>query len=449
MALADSTRTGPEQKVRQAILTGRLVDLRAGQPEADDPAHGADWDEQRTVRAEVLADLLTQQGDKSRPRALRLAGARILGQLDLEAVELVCPLLLGGCWFAEPVILAEARASALRLPGCHLPGLSGDQLTTRGDLSLSNGFTASDMVRLRGAHIGGTLDLRGATLTNPDGWALFADQITIDHHMLCREGFTAQGEINLLGARIGGQLDLTGATLTKVDGYALRLQELQANTLFLRDLTEPPAQVDFAHARVGMLVDEPASWPRQARLDGFVYDALYERDPVSARQRLDWLTRSPRHYNPQPYEQLVTVYRRAGRDQDARTVAIAKQRARRSTLGPAGRLWSLLLDILVGYGYRTWQALLWLVGFLLVGWEVFHRAYPAHLISTKKPGDPLPAFQPFIYSLDTLLPIVDLQQQNNWMPRGGVKWWAWASILAGWVLTTVIIAAVTGILKRD
>ena len=79
------------------------------------------------------------------------------------------------------------------------------------------------------------------------------------------------------------------------------------------------------------------------------------------------MARNPRGYSPQPYEQLAAVYRRAGRDQDARTVAIAKQRARRRTLSLPGRLWSLLLDGLVGYGYRTWVAGLWLGGVMAGG----------------------------------------------------------------------------------
>jgi hypothetical protein len=80
-----------EQQLREAILTGRLVDLRTRKPRADDPAHGAGWNSQRTVPAALLVDLLTGTEGSGRPRALRLAGARILGQLDLEAAELVCP----------------------------------------------------------------------------------------------------------------------------------------------------------------------------------------------------------------------------------------------------------------------------------------------------------------------------------------------------------------------
>jgi hypothetical protein len=530
------------------MQTGRLVDLRTGNPASDDPAHGAGWDRQRTIPAELLAELLTNTGGSRRPRALWLAGARIMNQLDLEAAELVCSLKLQECWFAEPVILDETRASAVRMPGCHLPGLSAQQLTTHGDVEFNDGFTvtgevnlvgahvggwlilsgatltnpdgyalsgelltvdqhmfcrreftASGQVRLRGAHIGGQLLFSGATLTNPDGYALNVNGLTVDQEMFCDEEFTATGEVNLVGAHIGGSLILSGATLTNPDGYALSaarlivdrdmfcekeftatgevslagahiggslsfsgatlsnpggrvldLQELQASTLFLRGLSKPPSRVEFPHAEVGTLLDDPASWPREAVLDGFIYDALFENRPVSARQRLDWLASNPRGYSPQPYEQLAAVYRRSGRDQDARTIAIAKQRARRRTLGPAERLWALLLDGLVGYGYRTWLAGLWLVGFWLAGWAVFDRAHAnGTLVLTTKPGEARPSFHGAVYALDTLLPVVDLRQQAVWIPRGGAQWWAWASILAGWVLTTAVVAALTGLLKRD
>jgi hypothetical protein len=152
MALADATRSGVEDELREAIRTGRQVDWRTGVATADDLAHGGDWDAQRTVAAALLAELLLTAPEESRrPRGLRLTGARIVGELNLEATELACPLLLQGCWFAEPVILAEAQAPAVRLPGCHLPGLSAQQLTTRGNLELNDGFTATGEVRLVGA----------------------------------------------------------------------------------------------------------------------------------------------------------------------------------------------------------------------------------------------------------------------------------------------------------
>jgi hypothetical protein len=598
MALAEHTRTDAEDELRQAMMSGRLVDWRTRDATADDPAHGDRWGAQRTVAAALLADLLrTSTAGSRRPRALQLAGARIVGRLDLEAAELGCPLLLWGCWFAEPVILDEAQAPAVRLPGCRLPRLSAPQLTTRGDLSLK-GFTATREVELLGAHIGGQLDLRGATLTNPDGHALTADgltvdqgmfcsegftargevrllgakigsqldlrgatltnfadpalnadQLAVDQDMVCSEGFTARGEVRLVGAKIGGQLNLTGATLTNLDGPALTvvgariggsldlsgatlgnadgpaliadlltvdqgmvcsegftvrgevrlvgakiggqlnfrgatltnpngraldLSDLRAGSLFMQDLTEPPGQVDLVHAQVGALLDEPASWPRQAVLDGFVYDALYDRDrvrarrrpdwlarspradrtqpdefrPVRARQRLDWLARDPRGYRPQPYEQLAAVYRRGGRTHDAHTVAIAKHWRQRRTLNPLGKLWNLLLYATVGYGYRMWLAIGWLLVLVGLGWCAFDRVHPADLAAAKPPGQ-RPWFHAAVYAFDLLLPFADLGYQGTWIATGSARWLFLGWNLAGWILTTAVVAAVTGLLKRD
>jgi hypothetical protein len=125
---------------------------------------------------------------------------------------------------------------------------------------------------------------------------------------------------------------------------------------------------------------------------------------------------------PQLYEQLATFYRRAGRDDDARKVAIAKQRRRRQALNRPGKVWNSLLRWTIGYGYRTWQAGLWLLGFLVVGWIVFARAYPTHMTPTKQLGQPMPHFHPLVYALDTLLPVVDLHQQDSWIPRGVAQW---------------------------
>jgi hypothetical protein len=593
----DHTPAQLEGRIRDAIGTGQLVDLRSGDQEEDNPIHGSKWAARRTVGAMVLADVLSPSAPSGRrPRALRLAGARVEGELNLEALELAFPITLVGCSFAEPVNVAEASVPALRLPGCYLPSLNARQLNTRGDVELHETFAVEGEVNLLGAHIGGALDLDGATLTNPGGRALSADGLIVDQGMLCGEGFSAQGKVSLPGAqigghlnlnraslinpnnealnadgctvnegifsgegftahgevilvrahiggqlslngatlmnpgalalnaeglvvdrsilgsrefiargeihlrnaRIGGNLDLNGATLINPGAYALNgeglavrrnvlcshgfsaegelnlhgahiegqlaferakldsrdrpalnLQELQAMALFLRNLQAQPQQIDLRGAKVDRLVDDPTSWPRQLYLRGFEYGSLEEQPPVHVRQRLQWLRRDPEGWIPQPYEQLIAAYRSAGRDQNARTVAIAKRRGHRRTLPLPAKAWSLLLDTLVGYGYRTWLAWLWLLGFVLIGWAVFARAHPAHLTPTRKAGEVGPAFHPLVYALDTVLPVVDLRQQDNWVPQGGARWWAWVSILAGWALTTAVVAALTGIAKRD
>ena len=104
------------------------------------------------------------------------------------------------------------------------------------------------------------------------------------------------------------------------------------------------------------------------------------------------------------------------------------------------RLWSLLLGGLVGHGYRTWFAVLWLLGWLAAGTVILDAAHPGQFERTKPKGEALPAFQPAVYALDVLLPVVNLNQEAAWSPTGWVRWWVWAAILAGWVLTTAVVA---------
>jgi hypothetical protein len=310
------------------------------------------------------------------------------------------------------------------------------------------GFTAEGEVDLLGAHIGAQLIFDGADLANPDGAALHADGLRVDQDLICHEGFTANGEVRLPGARVGDQLVFNDATLINPDGTALDLEGARASSLFLRFSEPPRGTVDLSNASVDTCYDSQATWPADLRLDGFRYEAVVADPAVDVTTRLRWLDRDPGGYLPQLYEQLTAAYRKAGRDDDARKVAIAKQRRRRQALNLPGRWWNSLLRWSIGYGYRTWQAGMWLLGFLAVGWIVFARAYPAHMTPTT-PGEPLPTFQPLVYALDTLLPVVDLHQQEHWIPRGAAQWWAWACILAGWLLTTAVLAALTGLIKRD
>src|SRR5205814_5282763 len=130
-------------------------------------------------------------------------------------------LHLEDCFFGDVVLCEDTQAIAIRLPGCHLPGISGPGLSTRGHLRLADGFTATGEVNLLGGRIGGNLDCDGATLRNPGGMALNADKVTVAASLFLRNGFAATGEVNLLGARVGSNLECIGGTSPNPGGTAL------------------------------------------------------------------------------------------------------------------------------------------------------------------------------------------------------------------------------------
>ena len=58
------------------------------------------------------------------------------------------------------------------------------------------------------------------------------------------------------------------------------------------------------------------------------------------------------------------------------------------------------------------------------------------------------AFHPLAYTLDALLPIVDLGQQSAWQPQGAALYWSWA-LIGGVGADHSRRAGLTGILKRN
>jgi len=322
--------------------------------------------------------------------------------------------------------------------------LNTDQLTVKQSIRCE-GLSAKGQVSLLAVSVGSQLVFAGAELINPGGYALVAQNARVALDVACRDGFTAEGEVHLTHAEIGGGLDLDGAKLTGHDGMALDLEAARIGRLRLSP-SGTRGRVDLSDARVGELLDDPSTWPTDLVLDGLVYETLDSVGEVSVRDRLRWLTRHNGGYEPQPYDQLAAAYRNKSDEEAARQVAIAKQHQRRSQLNPLGKGWNWLSYVTVGYGYRTWWAGIWLAALTVAGSWAFNLAYPDDFVPV---GDAPPRFHPVAYTLDTVLPIIDLGQQRAWVAQGVAMYASWLFIAAGWVLTSAVVAAVTGVLKRD
>jgi hypothetical protein len=199
---------------------------------------------------------------------------------------------------------------------------------------------------------------------------------------------------------------------------------------------------DFRFSRFAMIRDDPSCWPRQLRLSGLGYDAL---DPhLSAAKRVQWLLRDIDGYLPQNYETLADMYRRHGDNVGARTVLLARERQHREDLAWYGQAWSRLQEITVGYGYRPLRAAGWLMAFLGTGTLVFGLHHPPALS-----GLPHPAFNPLIYSLDLLVPLVNLGLRGTYDPQGPQRWLAYLLIAVGWIFATTIAAGIARVLRRQ
>jgi hypothetical protein len=268
-------------------------------------------------------------------------------------------------------------------------------------------------------------------------------------------------------------------------------------------------------ATIGSILDEAASWPQKGELllNRCLYNAFIG-GPVDAASRLDWLSRqSPERWGedfwPQPYEQLASVLREMGHEEDARAVLIAKEGLQREARRKRTRnpLWRAvltgmdgILKVTVGYGRQPFLAFIWLLFFWAIGVAVFGYAESVGAIRPTSPvvlrqpewtlcgvektaqrelagtgqmasgrAEPgqtqlacfrsqweaasFPIFSPWMYSLDNLLPVLDLEQKSVWSPDPA-KPFGWVARLyfylqaiLGWTLSLLAVAGFSGLVR--
>jgi hypothetical protein len=285
-------------------------------------------------------------------------------------------------------------------------------------------------------------------------------------------------------SNIGGNLSFIGAQFDGRRASGLEAINTQVRgVLAWVDIKPKHSYVllDLTFARVGGLGDDADSWPTYILMNEFAYDKFDEPDatPKDLPSRLAWLRKQP-EFRPQPYLQLSKILRRMGHDADSTAVLIVKdtlQReddARRSNplIRPVQLSWSWFLRSTTGYGHAPIRALGWSAAIIALGWIVFARGYRAQLIvpsekdacagfnETQNVPFYYQPFSSFIYSLETFLPFVDLHQAKYWLPArkpvpgrqafaAFLLWYLRLQILSGWILSTLFVAGLTGLLHQD
>ncbi|WP_328447462.1 hypothetical protein [Amycolatopsis sp. NBC_00438] len=198
------------------------------------------------VRADLLRELLRGLHGDLDPRGIRIVGVRVVGKLDLDHVTAVTGLKLRQCALAEGIFCRAAHLRYLYLNSSLLTYLHADGLSTDGSLGMRDatitGSRELGAIRLLGAHIGGTLELERATVTNTTGSALNANRLRTDGSLFMRDAtITSNGElgaIRLLGAHIGGTLELDRANITSTASAALHANRLRTDgSVFMGDAT--------------------------------------------------------------------------------------------------------------------------------------------------------------------------------------------------------------------
>jgi hypothetical protein len=427
-----------------------------------------------SVRADVfLSEGFAAQGE------VNLVGAKIGGQLDCDRGKFLAAIMALNC----------------------------NGISVGASVFLRNEFEAHGKVNLVRAKIDGQMACnRGKFLA--EGIALHCDATIVGADVFLQDEFEARGRINLNRAEIAGNLVLSSATLTTgldAQGMRVRAQFVWA------DIEGDGIEVDLIDAKVGTLVDSPGSWTsvKRLRLSSFRYDRIESK--MDVQERLDWLTKhdaSVRPFTPQPYVQLANVLRRQGMISAVNTVMIKREDLQRDAdmkQAVQGNEWwglfalvmllrpflSLPFKWMFGYGHQPSRVLFWIaviLGITICCAQQIHihgqfaptssvvltsqdwlDSFPTEPLHPDSPlwrtqmdawaqttsGRDYTSFSAFLYALDLFIPLDALGQEKNWAPsaeRGGWGDWGhrlrWLVQMAGWVITAIGAAVLTGLIGR-
>lgn len=358
--------------------------------------------------------------------------------------------------------------------------ISATHAKVDGEISFTSPFLAEKAVNFSFASIGGRFFCSG-TLKN----GLIALGAKIGD-VFFHDTFSTEGPIALIDAEIGKNLSCYG-TFHGANVLAARGAEI-GNTLILRNINGG-GTVDLSFASADIIDDGEESLKKfRFNLDGFSYRRFVR--PLNAQSRIDWLDSQPRSigFAPQPFEQAAKALFAMGYNNDARKILLAKER-RLTKLGKLSRLHKMarwLWDSLAGYGYDLWKTLKWSAVCVVFGSMIF--GYTDHLCrivpsqpamvvdgdyrnaNTRKctmPSQPTkavaemypayPRFNYVFYSLDVFIPFFALSQEPYWHPQpeeGDTeivvifsRYWYWFEVIAGWVLTSLLVLSATGLLR--
>jgi hypothetical protein len=351
-----------------------------------------------------------------------------------------------------------------------------------GELYLCCGFESKGPVELSGATIKGNLDAFGAHFAAPAGVAIKALSVMIDGNVAFGlldsvQPTKVDGLLDFTSASVGNNFLVRDTTFTGTAGssYGLLAPQLSMHggSFIWQKVELNGGSLDLTAATVGLMVDDEASWPAPGKLiiNDFVYTDL--APPDDARSRLRWLALEPA-FQPQPYRQLAQVLRNNGDDAGAIEVLVAQEDARVRNSNWPRQGWARFLKITIGYGHKPLRTVLWSLAVVVLGWLLVTLGARAGVMRATWPDSP-PATEdvayeklhPLLYSLDVFLPFVNLHQEHYWWPdadRSGdcnllgtklrvsgafLRYYLWTQVIAGWLLSAIFVAGVTGLMRND
>jgi hypothetical protein len=258
----DGQLLGAEQRLLDLCAIGASLDIADGRPDK--------MTNKNRIRADFVRFLALGGNDDTfvHQHGVRVKGAWIEGDLDLENCRVAVELTLTFCTINGILTLRDADLFSLSLTGSAVRGMSAHRVHCAGPVALDGGFYTKGTVGLNGARIGGSLICDSSRFEGEDGVALSCDATKIASHVFLRNGFQAIGQVRFLGAEIGLNLECSGGEFKGSHDRALFCPAAKiGGSIFLNKQREDPQEqtpqthnkrkflangsVDFTGANIG------------------------------------------------------------------------------------------------------------------------------------------------------------------------------------------------------
>jgi len=154
---------------------------------------------------------------------------------------------------------------------------------------------------------------------------------------------------------------------------------------------------------------------------------------------IEWIQRD-KEYTQQPYEQVAKVFRGLGQKTKSDDILYAGMEHERSLSTGRRFMWLTVMKLFIGYGFRTYYSIWWILGFTVFGTillSMFDGASNASLINNT------------FFTLDTLLPIVELDKSHETVKLDGlIQYYFYFLKVMGFVLGSFLVAGLSGLTKK-
>ena len=321
-----------------------------------------------------------------------------------------------------------------------------NSMKIRGDAFFQNAAFEGP-VNLVSADVASNLDAHGAKFQNKEKGASFGGMKVGGYAVFSDAVF--EGPVNFGGADVAGNFAAGKANFKNKEKEAsFGAMKLEGRAFFNDAVFE--GLVNFNYADFAWLDLSKTVLPKVAdkfHMQGMSYKYVRAapNEPESHRALLKLADRSA--YSADVYNHLEEFFLRQGYRGDAdRAFIMGKRRERKENLHGLSWVGSCLIDWLVGYGRRPWQAGIPCAALIALGCVLFSPKK----MEPQKPDDTPRVYSRFWYSLGLFLPFVDLQADKVWKPKADqtfLRNYMRVHIMLGWILVPLVLAALTGLIK--